>query len=263
MKLMKITVLTENCAGGRLLAEHGLSYYIEHNGTNLLFDTGHSEVYIKNAEILHIDLINQIELIVLSHGHWDHGDGLRYIKNKTVITHPESFMRRYRKKDHSYIGLSMTRTEMEEKFTVITSEAPYFLSNEIIYLGTIPRITDFESISTDFIDEEGKDDYVPDDSGLAIIHQGDLIVISGCSHAGICNTIEHAKKVTGINRVKAVLGGFHLKNMDPVTYKTIQYFKDNQISGIYPSHCTELPALTAFHRAFKTSQVKTGSAFII
>ncbi|HDR67754.1 MAG TPA: MBL fold metallo-hydrolase [Bacteroidaceae bacterium] len=259
---MRITVLTENCAGDRLLAEHGLSYYIEHNGTNLLFDTGHSDVFLKNAGQLKIDLQNQIELVVLSHGHWDHGDGLRFIDNKTVITHPDAFIKRYRKKDHSYIGLSLSREEVEQKFTLITSEGPYYLSDEIIFLGAIPRLNDFESLSTAFLSEDETDDFVPDDSGLAIIHQGDLIVISGCSHAGICNTIENAKKVTGINRVKAVLGGFHLKNIDHVTDKTIQFLKDNHISGIYPSHCTELPALTAFYSAFKTFQVKTGSVFI-
>ncbi|MBN1132041.1 MAG: MBL fold metallo-hydrolase [Bacteroidales bacterium] len=259
---MKITVLTDNCAGDRLLAEHGLSYYIEHNGTKLLFDTGHSDLFLRNAEQLKINLREQLELVVLSHGHWDHGDGLRYLDHKTLVSHPDAFMKRYRKKDHSYVGLSMSQSEIENKFTLITSEKPYYLSDEIIFLGHVPRVNDFESLATSFITEEGTDDFIPDDSGLAIIHQEELIVLSGCAHAGICNTIEHARKVTGINRIKAVLGGFHLKNMDRITEKTISYLKENNIPSVYPSHCTELPALAAFYNAFRTSQVKTGSVLI-
>jgi 7,8-dihydropterin-6-yl-methyl-4-(beta-D-ribofuranosyl)aminobenzene 5'-phosphate synthase len=259
---MKITVLTENFAGGRLLAEHGLSYFIQHDDINLLFDTGHSDVFLKNAEKLHINLYDRIETIVLSHGHWDHGDGLRYLENKTVITHPQAFRKRYRKQDGTYIGLSLSRSEMAERFNLITSEAHYYISDEIIFLGGIPRQNDFETTAGQFITDDGSDDDIPDDSGLAIIHEGELVVISGCAHAGICNTIEYAKKITGIDRVKSVLGGFHLKNMDQVTRKTILYLEENRIRSIYPSHCTELPALAAFHRAFRTTMVKTGSVMI-
>ena len=95
---MKITVLTENVAGGKLLAEHGLSYLIEIDDEKILFDTGHSDVFLKNAKTLEIDIENEVKTIVLSHGHWDHGDGLRFIENKKLITHPASFSKRFGKK---------------------------------------------------------------------------------------------------------------------------------------------------------------------
>ena len=80
---MKLTVLTENLAGGRLLAEHGLSYLIEHDEKTILFDTGHSNVFLKNAERMGIDIHDKVDVVVLSHGHWDHGDGLHFLENST------------------------------------------------------------------------------------------------------------------------------------------------------------------------------------
>jgi 7,8-dihydropterin-6-yl-methyl-4-(beta-D-ribofuranosyl)aminobenzene 5'-phosphate synthase len=255
---MKLTVLTENMAGGPFLAEHGLSYFIEHDKRKILFDTGHSDVFLRNAERLDLDLQKDVETIVLSHGHWDHGNGLKYISNKTLITHPMAFIKRYRSNDDSDLGLSMNKQEAEQRFNLITSDTPYKISDTIIFLGEIPRLTDFESDPSYFIDEKGNPDHVPDDSALAIIHNNGLIVITGCSHSGICNIIEYARKVSHIDKVNAVIGGFHLKHTGRQTQTTIRYFLDHKIETIYPSHCTELPALAAFYHEFGAQQLKTG-----
>ena len=122
---MKLTVLTENCAGGRFLAEHGLSYLIEHNGESILFDTGHSDVFLRNAEALGLDIHSKIDTIVLSHGHWDHGDGLRYLEDKTLIIHPEAFIKRFRKRDNTNIGLALSKSELKKKFKLIEAKKPY------------------------------------------------------------------------------------------------------------------------------------------
>lgn len=255
---MKLFVLTENMAADKFLAEHGLSYLIEHNGQTILFDTGHSDVFLKNAKTLGIDIHRDIDTIVLSHGHWDHGDGLGYLENKILITHPASFIRRFRKKDDSNIGLAQGKGEIEKKFKLITSGKPYQISPSIIYLGEIPRENDYEAQTTTFIDENGNDDFIPDDSALVIIINNELIIISGCAHSGICNILEYAKKVTGLEKIKTVIGGFHLKYNDLQTRKTIKCFKQQKIKQIYPSHCTELPALAMFYNEFKTQQVKSG-----
>lgn len=253
---MKLTVLTENTASGKFLAEHGLSYFIEHD-ESVLFDTGHSDIFLKNAEMLNIDL-HKVKEVVLSHGHWDHGDGLEYLKNKTLICHPYAFIKRYRKLDHKYIGLSLCYSDLNRKFKLINTRKPYRLTESIIFLGEIPRTNSFESQATPFVDEHEIDDFVLDDSALAIIQNKELIIVSGCAHSGICNIIEYAKKVSGINKVLAVIGGFHLQEVDEQTKKTIQYFKKEKIKYIYPSHCTGLPALTAFYETFKIKQLKTG-----
>lgn len=259
---LTITVLTENVAGGRLGAEHGLSYLIQHNDKTILFDTGHSDLFLRNAEKLNINLIQDIDTIVLSHGHWDHGDGLRFlgfIDDVPLITHPSSFIKRYRKTDHSYLGLALTKEEIENEFDLITSIQPYQITEDTVFLGEIPRSNDFESQTTTFVDENGDYDFVPDDSAIAIKLGDELVVITGCSHAGICNIVEYAREVSGIKKVKAVVGGFHLKHNNLQTKTTIEYFKSLKIEHLYPSHCTELPALAAFHDEFKIEQLKTGT----
>lgn len=255
-----MTILTENCAGGHFLAEHGLSYLVEMDDQKILFDTGHSDVFLKNARQMGIDIENEVKTVVLSHGHWDHGNGLRWLKNKKLFVHPGAFIRRFHKKDFSPVGLSFTKSEIISRFKLNESKAPVQLSEHLFFLGEIPRQNDFESQSTPFMDDLGNDDFIPDDSALAAVVNKRLVVITGCSHSGICNIVEQAKKVTGISEVLAVLGGFHLKEQNKQTRQTIAFLKANRIEQVYPSHCTELPALAAFYEAFKIRQLKTGMA---
>ena len=259
---MKITVLTENVAGGKLLAEHGLSYLIEIDGEKILFDTGHSNVFLKNAKLLDIDIENEVKTVVLSHGHWDHGDGLKFFENKNLITHPAAFFKRFGKNDHHPVGLSLSKEEIQKKFNLTETFNYLQINSSLYYLGEIPRLNDFESQVTSFEYENGDDDFVPDDSALATIIKSELIVITGCSHSGICNICEHAKKITGISKIKAVIGGFHLKYQNRQTLETIEYFKNNRVEKLYPSHCTELPVLTAFYEEFKIDKVKTGMVLV-
>lgn len=253
---MKLSILTENTASGKFCAEHGLSYYIE-SDINILFDTGHSDVFLQNAKKLNIDL-DKIETLVLSHGHWDHGDGLRYISNKKLICHPDVFKKRYRKNGNENIGLKLSLNELSEKFEIITSSEPYHVSENIIFLGEVPRLNSFESKETSFVLENNIDDFITDDSGLVIKQNNEIIIISGCAHSGICNIVEYAKKITGINKIRAVVGGFHLKYNNHQTRETIKYLKSQDIAELYPSHCTELPALSAFYNEFKIKHLKSG-----
>lgn len=260
---MKITVLTDNHAGSYFLAEHGLSLLIEQEEKNILFDTGHSDIFLSNAKKLGINIQEKVNIVVLSHGHWDHGNGLRHLKDKPLISHPAIFMNRFRKTDNTPVGLDISKDFLDNNFQVTLTSKPLQLSKHIFYLGEIPRLNNFEAQITPFVDEFGNDDFVPDDSALAIIQDEKLIIISGCAHSGICNTCEYAKHVTGINTIKAVIGGFHLKFNNLQTQKTIQYFKEQNVDKLMPSHCTELPALLAFHSVFKINQVKTGQQFEI
>jgi len=259
---MKITILTDNYPGKYTDAEHGLSYLIEYEGKKILFDTGQSNLFLRNAEKLHVD-ISDIDLIILSHGHFDHGNGLQYLSGGTLICHPGCFTRRFSKISKRYIGLKNTKQEIESKFNLITSVEPYIISEKIIFLGEIPRLTDFESKITPFVFEDDSPDFVTDDSAVAfLLHKG-IFVITGCGHAGIVNTLEHAKSATGKNRILGIMGGFHLKYADNQTKETISYLKENNVKHIYPSHCTELPALIEFHKTFPLKQIKTGDVMEI
>ncbi len=260
---MKLIVLTENTASRIFYAEHGLSYLIEHDNQVILFDTGHSDVFLRNAGLLEIDLDKVVDFIVLSHGHWDHGNGLRFIGNKTLIAHPNVFIKRFHRNGTENIGLELNKDSVDKRLKLITSAGAFQISENVIFLGEIPRTNNFESQTTDFVDEHGVDDFVPDDSALAIIQDKKLIIISGCAHSGICNICEYAKKVTGISTIFAVIGGFHLKQADELTRQTIAYFRNEQISRIIPSHCTELPALFELYSEFKFRQLKTGQTLTI
>jgi len=253
---MNIYILTENCASGKFGAEHGLSYLID-AGKKILFDTGHTNLFLKNAKLMKLNL-NNVDTVVLSHGHWDHGNGLKYIDGKTLITHPNSFIKRFRKGGNENIGLKLGYKELSEKFKLITSKKPFEIFENMIYLGEIPRKNNFEAKTTNFMLEDMNDDFVIDDSAMVVIEEDGLVIISGCSHSGICNIIEYAKDITKTDKIKAVIGGFHLKDTGFQTRETIKYLKKQKIKKILPSHCTYLPALSEFYREFNIEHIKAG-----
>jgi 7,8-dihydropterin-6-yl-methyl-4-(beta-D-ribofuranosyl)aminobenzene 5'-phosphate synthase len=259
---MKISVLVDNTPGVNTLAEHGLSYLIDYEDKQILFDTGQSDLFLRNAEIMNLDTKN-VDQIVLSHGHFDHGNGLNHINGGNLICHPGCFVKRYRKDGDSYIGLKNNLESIRDRFNLITTAKPYQIFNGAYFLGEIPRISDFESKTTAFVLEDGTPDYVMDDSALAFKVDSGVFVITGCGHAGIVNTLEHAKKVTGESKIVGIMGGFHLKKNNLQTKNTIKYLKSNNLKGVYPSHCTAIPALAEFYKSFKNPQIKTGDTIVI
>jgi 7,8-dihydropterin-6-yl-methyl-4-(beta-D-ribofuranosyl)aminobenzene 5'-phosphate synthase len=258
---MKVKVLTDNTAGYLFLAEHGLSFYIEFKDRAFLLDAGSTDVFLKNAEKLQLNLQQKVGAVFLSHGHGDHGNGLKYLKNKTLVAHPDVFMSRFHKGDDEQVGLALSQEEIESNYQLIVSREPYRIYEDVIFLGEIPRKNNFESKSTPFVDASGNPDFVPDDSAVCFVENDSIVILTGCSHAGICNIIDYAIEVTGISKIKAVMGGFHLLNNDIKTEKTIEYLKQMNIQHVIPSHCTALPALLAFSAVFKPIQVKTGMTF--
>jgi len=254
---MTISILTDNYPGSHTMAEHGLSYLIEYDGMKILFDAGQSDLFSQNAVKMGIDL-SDTDVIVLSHGHFDHGNGLKFINKGRMICHPDCFVNRYRNTDDSYIGLDEARESVNKRIELHESKEFIKITDKIFFLGEIPRITDFESVKTSFRLEGGEPDYVRDDSGLALLTDEGIFMITGCGHAGIVNTLEHARKITGETRISGIIGGFHLKKDDIQTRKTIQYLKENNVNHVLPSHCTDLPALILFYNAFKIKTIKTG-----
>jgi 7,8-dihydropterin-6-yl-methyl-4-(beta-D-ribofuranosyl)aminobenzene 5'-phosphate synthase len=176
-----------------------------------------------------------------------------------LICHPGCFIKRYRKKDDSYIGLGSSLNEIKERYNLILSSEPYPVSTDVIFLGEVPRGNSFEAQKTPFYKDGKKDDFVCDDSGLAIITDLGLIVVSGCAHSGICNTVEYAKEVTGIKNVHAVIGGFHLKKVNDTMLKTIEYFKKNRIDNVYPCHCVDDCVMNVFSIQFPNKLISAGT----
>jgi len=261
MKKLKITVINDNIAGRWCRAEHGLSFLIEADRT-VLFDTSSTDLIEFNAQILNIDL-QQIKTIVLSHGHDDHSGGLMLFDGQQLICHPDTFLKRYRKSNNTELGIRWTEEQIRTKFDLQTSSEPVRISEQIYFLGEIPRLTDFESKKTAFKKADGSEDFVMDDSGLAIITSKGLVVISGCAHSGICNMTAHAIKVTGIKKVHLVIGGFHLQNDDSVTQATIDWMKSMNVEQVIPSHCTAFPAQAAIYKSYRFLPVKSGNVIEI
>jgi len=258
MKL-KIYVLTDNAASLTCKAEHGLSYLVVFD-EKVLFDTGQTNLFLENAHILEAP-IQDTNYLILSHGHYDHGNGLKFIDNMKLICHPDAFSKRYSGKENKYVGLDVDEVELSKRFTIQTSKEPVWLSEKMVFLGEIPRKINFEKNSTTFYLDGKIPDPILDDSGMAIVMKQGLFVISGCAHSGICNIIEHARNVTGVSKVFGIMGGFHLMMNNNQTQKTIDYLKTLSIEIVMPSHCTALPALSAFYEVFGGEQVKAGTLY--
>jgi 7,8-dihydropterin-6-yl-methyl-4-(beta-D-ribofuranosyl)aminobenzene 5'-phosphate synthase len=257
---VKLYVLCEKSALDTFKAEFGLSYLIEFNHQQVLFDTGHTDIFMKNAGKMGLDL-ERVQDIVLSHGHWDHGNGLKHLINKRLICHPRVFMPRFKKKDGTYVGLDSTCQELKKRFSIMQTKEPFFLSENILFLGEIPRVHAFEALPAAFKDQNGENDPITDDSALVIIQDNELIIVSGCAHSGICNTVRYAREVSGIRAVSAIIGGFHLKSNNLQVRRTIEYLKENHITRILPTHCTADSVISAFTDEFEVSPVKSGMTF--
>lgn len=256
-----MTVLSEMRALDGFESEHGLSFLIEVDQLQVLFDTGASELFKHNAARLGIDL-GKVDRIVLSHGHWDHGNGLEFMDRKTLICHPGCFEKRYRKLGGAYLGLSLSKDELAERFNIESIRKPLRLSEHLWFLGEIPRKNDFEAQTTGYLLEDGSDDFIMDDSGLAVLTRKGLVVISGCAHSGISNMTEHARRITGVFKVAAVMGGFHLKTANKQVYRTIEYLEKLGAEQVIPSHCTFDPALELFRRKFASPELLAGACLM-
>ncbi len=269
---LRLTILCEDQAtmgflDRKFLGQHGLSILVE-SDRRILFDTGPSEVVLANARLCGCGL-GGIEWIVLSHGHWDHADGLAALASAGVyarlLVHPGVFADRHRQSGE-YNGMAMSRAQAAARFDLIESASPRRISESVWFLGEVPRANDFEAQSTTFYCLENgcrRPDLLPDDTALAIHTAEGLVIVTGCSHAGVCNICEHARLVTGEDRLHMVIGGFHLLDDSEIVAKSVAYFRDRRVARLYPMHCTALPALARFHAAFGSEKLCAGDVIEI
>ncbi len=252
---MKITLLCENeaCAMN-WLAEQGFSAFIEYEDHRILFDTGFSDVYRHNADIAKIDL-ETVDYIALSHFHRDHTRGLLYHgfkSRKKILLHPRILTAVLETDDNNIKqDFAQIHQVISKDFEVVPSKAAIEFLPGAYFLGEIPRKNSFEPGSFE-------NDAMEDDTALAFVTDKGAVVVSGCSHAGICNICEYAKEVTG-QPLYAVIGGFHLlAEENPPISETIDYFKAENPPILLPMHCVDFPALVAFHNAFGSRKYSAG-----
>jgi len=259
-----ISTIAENTASWLgFLAEWGISVLVETDDTSVLLDTGRSIVAAHNALLMDIDL-QKIGTIVFSHGHEDHTGGLVNLLKlrKTpieVIAHPDVWAEKYWQVSeggkYDYIGIPYARDLAESLGASFRlSEEPVWITEQIVTSGEIPMITDYETIDTSAYvktDTGFSPDPLRDDLSLFIKSDRGLIVIAGCAHRGIINTLLHAQKLTGCEDIYAVIGGIHLVSAtNERLQRTIEEFKRLNIQKIGVSHCTGPYAAGVLAQAF-------------
>ena len=252
---LRVTTISENTAArSDLLAEWGLSILVETDELNVLFDTGQSLSASYNADIIGIDL-GKIDKIVLSHGHFDHTGGLRQILRKIsrqveIIAHPDVWAPKYKRSQDGtdkYIGIPFRRQELESLGGTFNLAAESVrITDKIMTTGEIPMITKFEDIDAGMLvkgDTGWQSDRLLDDQALIIRTELGLIVILGCAHRGIINTLYHAQQLTGVKPIHTVLGGCHLYTASEERVRlTIAALKKLGVQKLGVSHCTGFPA---------------------
>ena len=259
---IKITTLSENTANHGFIAEWGLSILVEVDGTKILMDTGWGFSAVYNAQLMGIDF-DTIDMIVLSHGHRDHTGGLRDILRRrqapvNVIAHPDIWASKYARSDKrdEFSGVPFSREALESagaRFNL--SKEPVHISNNVMTTGEIPLVSGYEIIEENLLVKHGdslKHDSLADDLALIIKAEYGLVIVLGCAHHGIVNTVHHAQRLTNQELVYAVIGGTHLYRASQERINsTINDLKDIGVQRIGVSHCTGFPASVRLAEEFR------------
>lgn len=274
--MVKITTLIENSVKEKSLlhSEHGLSFYIQADDINIIFDTGQSGSFVENANKLNVDL-KRIDYVILSHGHYDHTGGFTTLVKEAgnsfkLIAGEKFFNNKYKYDGIKYtcIGNSFNKNYLEENKISIKyiNEDTFNISNNILVASNFERKTDFEKIKDRFLiklDNNYEKDDFSDEIVLAIKLQQGLLVVLGCSHVGIVNILESLIERTGMP-IYGVIGGTHLVEADDLRVdETIKYLREKDIKLIGVSHCTGEKAIEKLKDNFKDRFLEVNTGEII
>ena len=278
VRSLRLTVLVEDQRNPQvpyLKAQHGLCIYAETTVKDKIFtfliDTGPSlDALRRNSEALKADL-SKIKGVFLTHGHYDHTGGLIEVlkhidKNVPIVAHPLIFEPKFSFKPVlTYIGVPFTMMEVKNRgASLLLSRSPVQLMEDVSTTGEIERVTSYEKIEG--LWTVSRERFIPDilldDQSLIFKIEGKgLVIISGCAHSGIVNTVIYSRKLMKVEKIHAIIGGFHLKNADEERIqRTINDLAAFNPEVICPCHCTGNKAIAMFKDAFGTDclAVKTG-----
>lgn len=270
----------------QLRAEHGVSMLVTtYDGgdkDSFLFDTGVTiDGVLHNMDVLEIKG-NELHAVVLSHGHTDHTRGLvgfikRYGRPRIpIVLHPDAYLKRknVRPDGHESEHIPPSRRDLEaENVQIIEERGPTVLvGNKALVTGQIPRTTPYEKGSprqVAWIDGKWQPDpWIHDDQAIVMnVKDRGLVVLTGCGHAGVINTLKCARELTGVNQIHAVIGGFHLTGpiFEPIVAPTVRALKEFNPGIIVPQHCTGWKATHLIAREFAEAFIPTsvGTTMVI
>jgi 7,8-dihydropterin-6-yl-methyl-4-(beta-D-ribofuranosyl)aminobenzene 5'-phosphate synthase len=251
---LQIAIVCENTVGRPISAcgEHGFSCLLKTSTGRWLFDTGSGATLLENLAVLGYDA-HQVDGVILSHGHYDHCGGLlpllKVVGPRPVYAHSQIFSERFWQGEHEQrdISLPHKRSELESAgarfnfLDVLTELAP-----GLYFSGLIPRLFPLETGDPHLV-QRSKDskewvaDDFPDDAALAIETPKGLVILLGCAHAGLVNTVEHFRNKLGNPRVHAIIGGTHLGPASDEQFSaTVDYLMQLDFDRLGVSHCTGL-----------------------
>lgn len=265
VKDLKFRILIDNTSNTGLLTEHGFAVWVECDGKIILFDTGqnadNSGILFKNAEAMGCDL-TKVDILVLSHGHYDHtgsiSEFLAINPTVTVICHPQALLdQRY----SIYPDKAPRQIAMPEKHRLAIQSLPQkqvrLLSEATVlfpgvgFSGAIPRSHPLEDTGGPFFLDELKEtaDFINDDISLWFETDQGLVILTGCCHAGLINTVQRIQQVSRIEKIAGIIGGLHLNR---ASLERLQATRDAvldwQPNFIVPCHCTGAEAIDFIKR---------------
>ena len=262
LKEVTITILVDNLAREGLAAEHGFAVLIGAGGRKILFDTGQTGAVLgANADALGADL-SGVEAMVLSHGHYDHTGGmplaLARAPGAAVWCHPGVFAPRWSVRDGQPREIGMPPASLEALTALPAGQlrrvtTPVQAAPGVWITGPVPRLDPFEDTGGPFFLDPGgtKPDLLPDDLSLWMETPEGTVVLTGCCHAGLMNTLMLVRNRTGGRPLRALLGGFHLVNAgDRRMARTLETLRTLNPALIVPCHCTGEAAVGVLQGAF-------------
>lgn len=259
---LNITAIVENTAGTFDTAgEWGLALWIEADERRILCDTGQGHTLLQNARLLGIDLATA-EALVISHGHFDHTGGVAELMaagfRGKIYIHPAAMSAKYQREKtppHRSIGIS---SESEHALRsrigdVVESPQPTEIAPGLIVTGSIPRRNVYEDVVDPFFLDKDctRPDTLVDDQALLIKTRRGWVVVTGCGHSGLINTLNYAKELIGNGHICAVIGGLHLFRASTERIKaTTENLRAFEIELIVPCHCTGFEATGLLQNQF-------------
>ncbi len=242
---LKIRVVVDNSTSGNLLGEHGLSFYVEVDDKKMMFDVAQGLAFSHNIEKMNIDL-NKINSLVLSHGHSDHTGNLDFFLNKAksdlkIYMSSIAFEPKFVGSENNKKNIGMTKENINalkiRNKNIIYTDNYTVICNDVFVTGEVPKVNNIETGKT--IPGSSKGEQLLDDQSMFFNTTKGIVVLLGCCHAGLSNTLNYVAELAKVDEIYTVIGGMHLKKASQAKLDlAVDVLKKYNVQLLAPCHCT-------------------------